>query len=91
MRASNRMRIVTKCEGIGIAVTVIALAVLLPLFGLVGAAIAQVLAFTVPALFMAFLVNRETGLSIIGLFRFEKRDWRVFDELTARFRGNRQN
>lgn len=91
MRASNRMRIVTKCEGLGIAVTVIALAVLLPLFGLVGAAIAQVLAFTIPALFLAFLVSRETGLSIVGLFRFEKRDWRVFAELTARFRRAGQN
>ena len=70
----------------GIVVTIIALAVLLPLFGLIGAAIAQVIAFTIPALFMAYLINRETGLSIIGLFRFERRDWHVFGELQNRFR-----
>lgn len=85
MRAGNRMRIVTQSEGIGILATAIALLVLLPPFGLIGAAIAQVLAFTIPALFMAFQVNRDTGLSIAGLFRFEKRDWRVFDEVFARF------
>jgi O-antigen/teichoic acid export membrane protein len=86
MRASNRMRIVAQSEGVGIVVTIIALAVLLPLFGLIGAAIAQVIAFTIPALFMAYLINRETGLSIIGLFRFERRDWHVFGELQNRFR-----
>ena len=57
---------------------------LLPPFGLIGAAIAQVLAITVPALFMAFKINRDTGLSIVALFQFEKRDWRVFDEVFAR-------
>jgi len=86
MRASNRMRIVAQSEGVGIFVTIIALAVLVPLFGLIGAAIAQVVAFTIPALFMAFLINRETGLSIVGLFRFERRDWDVFGELKTRFR-----
>jgi O-antigen/teichoic acid export membrane protein len=85
MRASNRMRIVTQSEGIGILATVVALLVLLPPFGLIGAAIAQVLAITVPALFMAFKINRDTGLSIVALFQFEKRDWRVFDEVFARF------
>lgn len=90
MRASNRMRIVTLSEGAGILVTVVALAALLPTLGLMGAAIAQVLAFTIPALFMAFLVGRETGLSLAGLFRFEKRDWQVFGELTARFRRSDQ-
>lgn len=86
MRASNRMQVVTMSEGAGIVVTVVALAVLLPTLGLLGAAIAQVLAFTIPALLMAFLIRRSTGLSLAGLFRFEKRDWQVFGELTARFR-----
>lgn len=86
MRASNRMRIVTQCEGIGVIVTIAALAILLPLFGLIGAAIAQVIAFTVPTALMAYLINRETGLSISGMFRFEKRDWQVFSELASRFR-----
>lgn len=90
MRASNRMRIVTLSEGVGIVVTVVALAALLPTLGLVGAAIAQVLAFTIPALFMAILIRRDTGLSLAGLFRFEKRDWQVFGELTARFRRSGQ-
>lgn len=86
MRASNRMRVVTLSEGVGIVVTVGALAALLPTLGLIGAAIAQVLAFTIPAFFMAILIRRDTGLSLAGLFRFEKRDWQVFGELTARFR-----
>jgi O-antigen/teichoic acid export membrane protein len=86
MRASNRMRIVAQSEGVGIVVTIVALVILLPLFGLIGAAIAQVVAFTIPALFMSFLINRETGLSIVGLFRFERRDWQVFAELKNRFR-----
>lgn len=86
MRASNRMRIVTLGEGLGIVVTVVALAALLPALGLIGAAIAQVLAFTIPALIMAVLIRRETGLSLTGLVRFEKRDWQVFGELADRFR-----
>lgn len=86
MRASNRMRIVTLSEGVGIVVTAAALAALLPTLGLIGAAIAQVLAFTIPALFLAALIRRDTGLSFAGLFRFEKRDWQVFGELTARLR-----
>ncbi len=90
MRASNRMKVVTLSEGAGIAVTVVALAALLPTLGLIGAAIAQVLAFTIPALLMAFLIRRTTGLSLAGLFRFEKRDWQVFSEITARFRRTDQ-
>ena len=92
MRAGNRMRIVTQSEGIGILATVIALLLLLPPFGLIGAAIAQVLAFTIPALYMAFQVNRDTGLSITGLFRFERRDLRVFEEFATRyFRAGRKS
>lgn len=91
MRASNRMRVVTIGEGIGVVVTVISLAALLPTLGLIGAAIAQVLAFTIPALVMAYLIRRDTGLSLPGLFRFEKRDWHVFGELTARFRKSEQS
>jgi O-antigen/teichoic acid export membrane protein len=90
MRASNRMRIVTLGEGMGIVVTIIALAALVPTLGLVGAAIAQVLAFTIPAIYMAYLIRRDTALSVAGLFRFEKRDWQVFDELTSRFRKTDQ-
>ena len=86
MRASNRMRIVTMSEGVGVAVTVVSLSILLPWLGLIGAAISQVLAFTIPALYMAFLIRRSTGLSLVRLFRFEKRDWQVFGELTARLR-----
>lgn len=89
MRASNKMRIVTQSEGVGIVVTVASLAVLLPWLGLIGAAIAQVLAFTVPALFMAFLIQRETGLTLSQLCRFEKRDWQVFDELRHKLRGRK--
>lgn len=91
MRASNRMRVVTWSEGVGIVVTVVSLAILLPTLGLVGAAIAQLLAFTIPALLMAFLVRRTTGLSLKKLFLFEKRDWQVFGELTARFRRSGQS
>lgn len=91
MRASNRMRIVTQSEGLGIVVTVISLAVLLPWLGLIGAAIAQVLAFTIPALFMAFLIQRETGLTLTQLCRFEKRDWQVFGELKHKLRRRSAN
>jgi O-antigen/teichoic acid export membrane protein len=90
MQASNRMRIVTISEGAGIVVTVAALAALLPTLGLIGAAITQVLAFTIPALLMAYLIRRDTGLSLTGLFRFEQRDWQVFGELTARLRRTGQ-
>lgn len=90
MRASNRMRIVTQSEGLGVIVTIVSLAALLPTLGLIGAAIAQVLAFTIPALVMAYLVRRDTGLSLPGLFRFEKRDWHVFGELTSRFSKSEQ-
>lgn len=91
MRASNRMRIVTQSEGVGIVVTVVSLAILLPWLGLIGAAIAQVLAFTIPALFMAYLIRRETGLTLTQLCRFERRDWQVFDELKHKLRGRRKD
>ena len=87
MRGSNRMKIVTKSEGFGIVVTVVSLAALVPTLGLIGAAIAQLLAFTIPALFMAYLIRRETELSLRGLLRFEKRDLSVFNEIIARYRS----
>ena len=90
MRGSNRMRIITKSEGVGIVVTVVSLAALVPLLGLIGAAIAQVLAFTIPTLYMAILIRNSTGLSLRGLFRFERRDLKIFEDVLARFRASRE-
>jgi O-antigen/teichoic acid export membrane protein len=87
MRGCNKMKIITKGEGVGMVVTVAALAALLPMLGLVGAALAQLLALTIATVYIAWLIRRDTGLSLTGLFRFEKRDLLILDEAVARFRN----
>ena len=90
MRGSNRMRIITKSEAVGIVATVASLAALVPLFGLVGAAAAQLIAFTVPTVYMAVLIRADTGLSLTGLFRFERRDLKIFEDVLTRARQSRK-
>lgn len=88
MRGSNRMGIITKSEGLGVVVIVIALVTLVPAYGLIGAAIAQLLAFTIPTIYAAYMIRRETGLRLAPLFRFQRSDIQAFEEWIARRRGS---
>lgn len=86
LRASNRMLIVSQVEGSGIAITAVALAVLVPLFGTMGAAIAQLLAGSLPVVLAVVLIRRSGNFDIAGLVRFRTEDFDVFRDLIARYR-----
>jgi O-antigen/teichoic acid export membrane protein len=55
-------------DGIGLVVTVVALAAFLPTFGLLGAALASVLAYATTLLWMIRAAGRVVGTSACGLF-----------------------
>ncbi|MEX2454895.1 MAG: oligosaccharide flippase family protein [Rhodospirillaceae bacterium] len=73
-RAGNRMAVVSKAEMIGMIVSAAALFALVPAFGIVGAAIAQVFAFLVPAAYILLRARIDLRLDLLSLVRFDGED-----------------
>jgi len=80
LRASDRMTMVNKAELIGMVVAAIALLALVPLFGIMGAAFAQLIAALVSPLY--FLARAQLNLN--ELLRFSEADIDFLRELMRR-------
>ncbi len=87
LRAGNRMMIVARMEAIGVAVTAAALAVLVPLFGITGAAVAQLIAYSAPVVVCVWMIARDHPFDIAAIARFRVDDFDVFREALTRYRG----
>ena len=87
LRAGNRMMIVSKVEAAGLILTVAALALLVPLYGLVGAAAAQLVSVTLPVFWCVALIRRVQPFDIVALLTPRRADLDVFREALARRRA----
>jgi O-antigen/teichoic acid export membrane protein len=90
LRAADRMMIIARVEAIGVAVTAAALAVLVPLFGLTGAAVAQLIAYSVPVGVCIWMIARDHPFDFAEIMRFRTADFDVFREVAARYRDKGQ-
>jgi O-antigen/teichoic acid export membrane protein len=69
LKAWDKALIVSRVEAFGLAVAAIALLVLVPWLGLIGAAVAVVITQTATALAMAVVFSRAIGTKVQGLLR----------------------
>jgi O-antigen/teichoic acid export membrane protein len=86
-RAGDRMKVVGKAESFSLVALVAAVAVLVPAFGILGAAVSQVLAATVAAVYLLARARRDHGLDLGRLVRFDAADAALLRELAGRLRG----
>lgn len=87
LRAANRMMIINKGESVGLVITVVSLAILVPLYGIVGAAIAQLIALALPIFIFIVLIKREHSFDLVALMTPRRTDIEVFRDALARFRN----
>ena len=86
LRAGDRMLILGKVEAVAVAVAVAALGVLVPLFGTMGAALAQLAATTLPVVVCIALIRREQPFDLVALLTPQQRDVAVFRDALARWK-----
>lgn len=86
LRAGDRMMIVSKVEAAGVAVTAASLLVLVPTLGIMGAAIAQLVATTLPVFLCIALIRREQAFDLVDLLTPRQAELDVFREAVARLR-----
>jgi O-antigen/teichoic acid export membrane protein len=86
LKSWDRSLIIGHAELIGLIAAAIALFVLLPLFGIAGAAASLVIANLVAAIAMAVSLHRHLGLSLAILFTPTADDWRLVGDLLKSLR-----
>jgi O-antigen/teichoic acid export membrane protein len=86
LKAWDRSLVIGQAEIAGLIAAVIALVVLLPMFGTSGAAASLVVANVAAAGAMALSLKRSLGISVLTLFRPTASDWEMVTELMSRFR-----
>lgn len=74
LKAYDRALLIAKAEGIDVVVTVIALSVLVPTHGILGAAYAMLIVNVFTFALLAFWVRRDLGISFARLFRPTRQD-----------------
>lgn len=85
-KALNYPELPSYGEAIGLITTGVSLALLLPRFGIAGAAIASVLGYSCTAVFLACSLRTRTGLSGRALLQPRATDWRVIVDLYRQVR-----
>jgi enterobacterial common antigen flippase len=80
LKAWDRSLVVSRAELVGLAVAVVAIFTLLPVFGLSGAAWSLVLSQLATAVMMGFLVQRELRIPLLKLFIPTVEDWELSRE-----------
>jgi O-antigen/teichoic acid export membrane protein len=86
LKALNHPEVPSYGEAIGLVITGISLAVLLPRLGTMGAAIASLLGYSSTAAFLALLLKTRTGLSGWTLLHPRATDWEAAVALYRQFR-----
>jgi O-antigen/teichoic acid export membrane protein len=84
LKAWDRSLVISRAELFGLAVAVIAIFILLPAFGLVGAAWSLVLSQLATASMMGFSLYRELRLPVLKLFVPTMDDWLLSREWFAK-------
>jgi len=87
LKAWNRSLLISRAELYGLIVAAVALALLLPRFGLAGAAWSLVAAQFIAAAAMALSMTRDLGLGLGSLCRPTADDWRIAVEFAQRLAG----
>lgn len=87
LKAWDRSLLISRAEFAGLVIAATALAVLLPRFGLLGAAWSLVLAQLVAASVMAWSLKRDLDFRLAELCRPTAADWEIVGALIARLRG----
>jgi O-antigen/teichoic acid export membrane protein len=91
LKGANALGPVNRAETAGLVVSAVALAVLLPAFGLVGACLAAIASQLTALAVIASRVRRTFGVGFLSLFRPAPGDARRFVEVLARLRPRKQN
>lgn len=86
LKSWDRSLIISHAEFIGLAAAALSLVVLLPTFGIAGAAVSLVVANVVAAGAMARSLHRHLGLSFATLIKPTGDDWRLATDLFAALR-----
>ena len=83
-RAANRMGVVSRAETAAIVTSAAAIVVLVPLYGIVGAAITQAIAGLIPAVYILVRARNDLGLDPATFVRFDGTDAALVRELAGR-------
>lgn len=75
IKGFGRPLLLARCESLGLVLSVITLAVLLPAFGIIGAAFSAVIARSGAAIYMGYLIQKHIGINFINSLVFRKNDW----------------
>lgn len=86
LKAWDRSLVITRAEAVGFAAAIAALALLMPPFGIIGAAWSLVIANVVATVVMAASLRRSLGLPLLTLFRPTADDWRMAADLARSLR-----
>jgi O-antigen/teichoic acid export membrane protein len=86
LKAWDRSLVIVKAEAIGLTAAALSLVLLLPSFGIIGAAWSLVVANLVATAVMAGSLQRSLGLPVLALFRPTADDWTLATDLLRRIR-----
>lgn len=77
LKAWDRSLAIGRAEIVGLVTAVVALAILLPAFGIIGAAWSLVATHVATAIAMALSLRRQLGIAVLPLLRPTPDDWRL--------------
>jgi O-antigen/teichoic acid export membrane protein len=77
LKAWDRSLAISHAEIVGLVTAVVALAILLPTFGIIGAAWSLVATHVATAIAMALSLRRQLGIAVLPLLRPTPDDWRL--------------
>ncbi len=77
LKAWDRSLAISHAEIVGLATAIVALAILLPTFGIIGAAWSLVATHVATAIAMALSLRRQLGIAVLPLLRPTPDDWRL--------------
>ena len=87
LKGYDRALLISRAEFAGLALSAVFLALLLPRYGLIGAAWAAIISQTGTVLYMANSVRRDLGVGLVSLFRPTMEDVKLVVERLRELRG----
>ena len=87
LKGYDRALLISRAEFVGLALSAVFLALLLPRYGLIGAAWAAIISQTGTVLYMANSVRRDLGVGLVSLFRPTMADVKLVVERLRELRG----
>ncbi|MCX5682210.1 MAG: polysaccharide biosynthesis C-terminal domain-containing protein [Planctomycetota bacterium] len=84
---TNRPGVSSTATTIGVVINLALLGILMPVIGLLGAAIAMTASFAFSGVYLILAFRRQSHMSLAAMWRYQRSDWAAMQDALSRIRG----